>query len=390
MKKILLVFFILSLVGLFFTAFKYFSIINRSKISSSNKLKNPSPTVINPTAVSYWKQKETKSIFIPYWSLNGEEIGSAEADYHRLIYFGISADQTGINKADAGYLNLKKFININSSKISITLRMLDSETNFSILKNPEIQKKIIDETIDIAEKYKFSGIVLDLELFSLFNNEISIQINNFVQLFYTNTKGHNLHFAITLYGDNFYRKRPYDAGFLSKNSDEILVMAYDFHKKGGEPGPNFPLEGKAKYGYDFKQMIDDYSKFIPADKLTVIFGMYGYEWLVDEKKRPIRPAKSLSLNEINKKFFYDNNFDHDRSKSGNEQMKCSWENCVARRDEISQEMEINYIYSMIKDNFGYMDMYIVWFEDEESVKIKNQFLKEKGINSIAFWAWGYF
>ena len=42
--------------------------------------------------------------------------------------------------------------------------------------------------------------------------------------------------------------------------------------------PNFPFQDKNKWGYDFQQMISDFSADIPSEKLTIIFGMYGYDW----------------------------------------------------------------------------------------------------------------
>jgi spore germination protein YaaH len=102
--------------------------------------------------------------------------------------------------------------------------------------------------------------------------------------------------------------------------------------------------------------------------------MYGYEWTVDEKKRPIAPAKSLSLNEIRKKYLD----------------SCEWQDCIIKRDELSEETEINFVQSEIQNDFAYLYYHIVWFEDETSVKKKIDYLKTKGINSFAYWAYTYY
>ena len=52
-------------------------------------------------------------------------------------------------------------------------------------------------------------------------------------------------------------------------------------------------------------------------------------------------------------------------------------------DSESKEKKISY-----KGSDGYD--HVVFFEDEESAEVKINYLKEKGIGSIAFWAWGYF
>jgi len=327
------------------------------------------------------------SIFIPYWSLD-EQIRELN-EYDNLIYFGISTSKLGINKQESGYNGIEKFISLvpSGKKKLLTLRMIDDDVNMFVLENEDIQEKIIKESLEIIEENKFDGIVLDLEISDVLNKDTPIQIDNFVHKFYTATNENYRAFFLTIYGDSFFRGRPFDVPFLAKNSDGILIMAYDFHKSRGEPGPNFPFEsgpssakataGKLKYQYNFKKMISDFSKSVAKEKLTVVFGMFGYDWLVDEKKRPIRQAEALSLSEINNKFI----------------AKCEFKNCVIKRDTVSKETEINYITSSPtpdEENIYRIDYHIVWFEDEESVEIKTEYLKERGIGNISFWAFGYF
>ena len=120
-------------------------------------------------------------------------------------------------------------------------------------------------------------------------------------------------------------------------------MAYDFHKSIGEPGPNFPSE-----------YFDEFINKIPSNKLTIIFGMYGYDWIVDDKDRPIKPAQSLTLNQI-------------KSKHSN---YCNEERC-----------------EFVDEN---KRRHIIWYENEESVSKKIKYLKSRGVGSFAYWAAGYF
>lgn len=331
---------------------------SQSGVQESNKVSK------EPNAQKILKTKT--SIFIPYW-FNQSQIQVQE--YERLFYFGIAVNKEGIVKEDSGYKNIDAYLSLadQNKENWITVRMTNTETNLGILKEPKSWEKISQDILDLVKLSRFNGLLLDLELNSLPFNDTMIQINNFVQFISERVKKENLKFAITLYGDTLYRKRPYDLNTLKEYSDEFILMAYDLHKVFGEPGPNFPLKGKEKYGYDLQQMTDDISQHLPKEKLTVVFGMYGYNWIVDEKKRPISKAKALSLNEINGQFL------------GN----CEWKNCLIKREELSGETEINYI----DENLKY---HIVWFEDQESVRKKMEYLKEKGVVSFAYWAYGYF
>ena len=352
--------------------------ISKKKVPILSKVE-PVNNVITPIIKKFPIVGKT-SLFVPYWSLTAND---QLQNYDSLIYFGIAANTNGVEKGETGYINVPKFMTVGTTaqKKYLTLRLLDSNINFDILKDVKIQKKIISETIAIAKENKFDGIVLDLELFSIFNDDIKDQISSFDKVFYTAAKEENLSYFFTVYGDVFYRKRPYDLKFIGENSDGIYVMAYDFHKSQGEPGPNFPLSGLDKYGYDLKLMIDDFKTVVPPDKLTVIFGLFGYDWTVDEKKRPVKPGKALSLKEMTLSFVD----------------KCEWKNCFANRDPLSGEMEVNYVTDYFDPNpttnpdklYGII-YHDVWFEDMQSAETKKNFLKEQGITNFGYWVYGYF
>jgi len=310
--------------------------------------------------------KESKSVFVPYWVLSGNDLLLDK--YDRVFYFGVTATSRGLNTGEVGYRNLPLFVTQTEGRVTyLTLRLLDDDANVTILKNPLIQDAIIKQTLSLAKENGFTGLVLDLEMKPTLDDKLSSKINGFVHKFYTEARTQDIKLALAIYGDTFYRKRPFDVLLLSKNSDEILIMAYDFHKSRGEPGPNFPLSGHETYGYDFKQMITEFSQNAPKDHLSVIFGMFGYDWKVDESKRPLKPAKALSLEEIKKEFL----------------TNCQWKNCLVNRDPTSGETEVDYVEEPYQ-------LHIVWFEDEESVKAKSTYLKEQGIGSTAYWVYGYF
>lgn len=371
MKKVFLILIFLASAVL---SYRYFStkVNPATEIESGSTKMTPQVNFTSDTSI------KDKLLFVPSWSLGSKTIDAA--DYTRLAYFGITVNSNGIDENDKGYKNIDNFIAYTSSsaKRYITLEMLDEEINTKILNSESLENKIINDTLAIVGQKKFDGVVLDMEMNDLLNTNVTSKINNFVQNFYTSARQNYIHFSLAIYGDVYYRKRPFDLSFLAKNSDEILIMAYNLHKSRGEPGPNFPLSGKTVYGYDLKQMLSDFLTSVPKDKLTVVFGMFGYDWSVDEKQRNIKPAEAISLNEIKKKF--------DIEEKGS----CTWKNCLVKRDDLSKETEIDYVISEVKDSYGYLYYHIVWFEDEASVKAKEDFLIEQGIEHIGYWAYGYY
>lgn len=304
-----------------------------------------------------------EAVFAPYWA----DMSDLENQPERLLYFGISPLEDGINTSEPGYQNLQKFVNAKGqNETYLTVRMLDTEVNTAVLQNRSKWQPLAEEIADLALDNGFDGVVLDLEVGLIALHISPESITGFTKVLKEELEANDLPLAMTIYGDTFFRKRPYDVKQLGSIVDEIMIMAYDFHKSFGTAGPNFPLNGREEYRYDFTTMINDFSTIVDPDKLTVVFGMYGYEWNVDAQNRPLKSAEAITLNEVNKKFF----------------PECGEANCKIERDEISAETKISF-------SDGERTR-IIWYEDEESVDAKQKLLEKNGISSVGFWAYGYY
>lgn len=326
---------------------------SRMQFSSEKAL--PTPTiVVRPVQTM---------LFVPYWTLAQN---TSMQKYDSLIYFGITADDSGITKSDTGYKQIPGFMQIanqTSGKKLLTLSLVNQKINEEILQNKQLQGKIIDQTISLAKQYGFDGIVLDLEYNALPFDSVLAITTNFTKDFVQKTHEQNLVFYQAIYGDAFYRSRPFDVEKLAKIVDGILVMSYDLHKAHGDPGPNFPMQGN---DYTFPQMTSDFLAKVPPEKLTVNFGMYGYDWTVDSKGQSIGQAESLTTNQILQKFI----------------ARCEFKNCNVDGGNQGQA-HVTYTDAQGQNH-------IVWFENLTSILPKQEFLKRKGIFSTAFWANGYF
>lgn len=316
------------------------------------------PSITAPPVITGTKTR--LSLFVPYWTLSDDKIEANGFD--RIIYFGVKPGEQDEEQLQKFNTSLMK-----GTQKLLALRMTDSEENARLLEDVSAQEKIIDHVIETAQKNEMRGIVLDLELSAIPFDSTLKQINRFTSMFYTSSKKNNLTFSIALYGDLFYRARPFDAKTLAQNADEIMIMAYDLNKAKGNPGPNFPLRGQQKFGYDMTRMTDDFLRVMKSEKVTVIFGVFGYDWEVSEKGQTIQQAKALTFSQIKQKFID----------------KCDFKTCVVTRDKEAGETQIQYTDSENKNH-------IIWFEDMESIKQKKEYLQQRGINSFSYWAYSYF
>lgn len=78
----------------------------------------------------------------------------------------------------------------------------------------------------------------------------------------------------------------YDYPKLAGILDHLVIMAYDYHWKGGDPGPVSPLDYAAGhwngYHYDVQWSVADYTSAIadPSLDSKILMGLpwYGYDW----------------------------------------------------------------------------------------------------------------
>lgn len=318
-----------------------------------------------------------RSLFVPYWS-NG--LDEKDLSYDSFYYFGIRPTREGKIDSDEGFKQLPLVQSVKNREL--VLRMLDASITEVLLEDKRVQNILVSEVKNIISKNEFSGLVLDIEVpFTLRANKEK-QITEFVQQMCTDIKIDYKSCSMLVYGDFSYRKRPYDLKNLGRYVDKILLMAYDFHKAGGEPGPNFPLdrrstksEGGFDYGYSFKQMIADTTALVPKEKIEVVFGMYGYDWTLNEQGTPLKGAKALTLNELK---LITQNLQLTTQNQNKSQVK-------------SFKLKMN---AALEKSIQYTDSdgrsHIIWYEDEESVAVKTKYLQSQGVNKISYWAQGYY
>lgn len=349
MKKII-IFILIILFALFF----FFQREQKLSRQSTNPL-------INSSNIT---QEEESFIFVPYWTFSD----SLEVNgYDNVIYFGVTYDENGISRNEDGFSKL----NIFSSNVSpdkktyLTLRILGEDADSNFLDNQNLQEKVGADLRQIANEFGFEGVVIDYETSAFGFSSTESRINKMYKTLHDEIKKSNLEFLITVFGDNYYRARPYNIKELNNIADKVIIMAYDFHKARLNPGPNFPFSNKDKYGYDFQTMIKDFEKDLDYKKIVVALGYFGYDWKL-ENGVSVEMAEPLSFNQI-KSFYLDS---------------CDFERCKAEVNS-DNESVIRYV-----DGEGFD--HEVWFEDEKSSRKKIEFLNSIGINQIAFWAYSYY
>lgn len=83
------------------------------------------------------------------------------------------------------------------------------------------------------------------------------------------------------------RNEAFDVEYIGKIADAVVLMSYDEHFAGGDPGPIASQTW-------FMDTLEEVQSQVPADKLIVAVGAYGYDWTIGSKT----PAQSLKFSEV--------------------------------------------------------------------------------------------
>jgi len=202
------------------------------------------------------------------------------------------------------------------------------------------QKQFIDDLEKQIEANQFAGINIDFESIPKKDREA---LTNFMQELVHVFHQHHLLVTQDVPADD----RAFDYRALSKEVDRLMVMMYDEHYAGGEPGPIASA--------DWVQHTLDHLP-IPAEKLIVSLGNYGYDWTTGAKA----PATSLTFSDI-MEMAHDSN------------LKIKW-------DKLSGNPYVQY-----EDG---EDKHIVWFLDSVTFYNGMKMAFENGTKGFAIWRLG--
>jgi cellulose synthase/poly-beta-1,6-N-acetylglucosamine synthase-like glycosyltransferase/peptidoglycan/xylan/chitin deacetylase (PgdA/CDA1 family)/spore germination protein YaaH len=251
---------------------------------------------------------------------------------HNITTFADTAGRAVINGAARRPLIVPMIQNAVGGKF-------DGPGMAALLHDPRLRKKLIDWTEAYIVQNHGGGAFFDFE-----ELPPSAQADYRAFLSEANTRfdQHNWVIAMAaVVGD-----RAWDLPAYARIVDRVFLMAYDEHEDSSAPGP------VASQAW-FARAVADAAKGIPASKLVVTIGNYGYDWYpggsdpmsVEEAWQAARDSGAMPV------------FDKANGNSG----------------------------------FAYVDdgqKHVVWFLDAASAYNQIGFLRRAGIGGIALWRMG--
>lgn len=220
--------------------------------------------------------------------------------------------------------------------------------NGAFLRDEGLRKKVVDKILALVEKNDYDGVNIDFELLK---PDLKEALIDFIDKLAAGLHGKKKILAVSVFPQVDVAQEisaAYDYASLGKAADYLVLMAYDKHYEESPPGPVAPLKWT-------EDNVNHALKYVPAKKLALAIGSYGYDWPPGGKGEYIPTGEALK-----------------RAEKASADIQ--W-------DEASQQPFFTYSVGGEKHE--------VWFQNAASVKQKIDLAIKKQLAAIALWRLGF-
>lgn len=321
--------------------------------------------------------------FAPYF--NFDKLDNINFDtLSTLAYFGVNVNPDGtLDQGSTGYdtfegkqaTELFQKAHNAGTRVVLTLTQMNQANILALMDDQKAQAEAIHEAVNAVTSRGIDGLNIDFEYGSNAGEDYTDKFSQFIAQLSAAMHQANpaSRVTVSVYASAVKEPKIYDVSSLSKNSDGIFMMAYDFAVASSDNAiPTSPLYGykTGQYWYDVSTAVSDFLTQMPSNKLILGVPYYGYNYSVDSPsvKAPtgwggMAQSYSVALADDKPDSADPNSF------------KTGW-------DSLGEVGWIGY-----KDEWG--DWRMIFLEDAKSLAIKYDFAKSKNLAGVGIWALGF-
>jgi spore germination protein YaaH len=329
--------------------------------------------------------------YLPYWTLDAIEHLQLDK-LTDIAYFALRINESGkIRTLDSdgniepGYNKWKnseeldeliKDSKANNVRFALTIISHEDDVTEKFLNCRTCWDTLLNDIIKELDSKGIKDLNMDFELAEAEAGDMALKYSQLVNFLNRNLddKFGNSYVVTATLPDSGFRTKITDIESLSRASDALFIMAYDFHRPTSDnAGPVAPINGKGIHSeYDIQTMLDDYLKKAPANKLILGVPYYGYNWLVE------------STDPNSKRI------------AGTDELGFSMSQSYADVSKVRLEHnpEIKWDQHGLVPYFTYFDeekgtSRQVYYENADSLKVKYDLAINSGMGGVGIWALGF-
>jgi spore germination protein YaaH len=322
--------------------------------------------------------------FAPYWLLD-KSAPAYGKNLSTYTYFGLIVGPEGkivkmVNdtEEEPGWttLSTEKFQNNirqakkDNLKLSLLVQSGNEDAIAALLTDPEKSAaNLVADVAPVMREHGFTDLNLDIESFVESSPSSQVQFTGFVRAVkhgIDQEKLGTLTVELTPYA--LIKTRLTDPAGIGQLADTVILMAYDYTYSGSYlTGPVAPVGGAgSERPFDVENAIRQALRVIAPEKLVLGIPLYGYEWetVASSSGAAVIPGTSKTASS--------------RRVSG---MLNDCPDCITGVDPTGLEP-----FVIFPDGEIYHQ---IFFEDQDSLKIKLDLARKYRLGGAAFWALGY-
>ena len=337
------------------------------------------------------RPKYTVYGFLPYWTINKAKYLQFDK-LTDIAYFGLNINADGTFRkylddgtTDPGYNNwinnedLQNLITKSKKegiRFSLTVISHESDVSDDFLMCKTCWNTLVQELFRELDAKKINSVNLNFEYADYTDGSYADRYTELTQFINNklDERYGDAYVVVSTFADSLVKPRVTKVDGLAKVSDGLFIMAYDFHRPDSDTtGPVAPIGGKGIYAeYDIQTMLKDYLSNAPANKLILGVPYYGYNWVVTS---PLPNSSRIPGNDYIG-FSQSQSYEFVMDTILRVHPNIKWDN-----------LGLTPYFSYVSPETGSTRQ--VYYENEESLKIKYQLAKNNHLAGVGIWALGY-
>ena len=226
--------------------------------------------------------------YVPYWEMDGGIAAHlAETDLTTLALFSVTHKANGsMAKTQNGYKRITGTVgrrlirdaHERGTRVELVYTSFGEEKNRAFYNRPEAQERWIEVLVDFAEKYRFDGINVDVELLP---GELVPAYGAWVGRLREALRERLPDGQVSVATTAGERGAAMALAASAVGADRIFVMGYDYHYPGSQPGASAPLDRLDGNEKDLAWTLDRYATIgVPVERTLLGLPLYGVTWPV--------------------------------------------------------------------------------------------------------------
>ncbi|MBI5511097.1 MAG: PKD domain-containing protein [Deltaproteobacteria bacterium] len=219
--------------------------------------------------------------YYPYWAAPADEIPWTHLTH--LAFFSVEINADGSLGSSHGFAgngrNLVAAGHGYGVAVTLTATLFDNATIGSLLADPTRRQTLVSALVALVAAEGGDGVNIDFESVPLAAKADFVTFMTALSAaFHTQIPGSHVSLAspaVDWLGS-------YDYDRLAEACDGLMIMGYDYHWSGGDPGPVSPIAAGTKWeGKDLRFTTSDYLQYggsINRDRFVLGLPLYGRDW----------------------------------------------------------------------------------------------------------------